>query len=96
MVDLYLDSAFPTLQVQAQAGSKILLRRWAQGAPEYWSLFVTASENGLSSLDELHGSSIALQEEYSTSGFLLPAGTLAEKGFELKRVGGPETRTGSL
>ncbi len=89
-VDLYVDSTFPTLMVQRFSGSRILLHRWAQGSATYWSLFVTASESGISSLEQLRGSVLALQESYSTSGFVLPAGTLIERGFELSEVGGPE------
>ena len=91
-VDLFLDSTFPTLAVQQHSGSRILLRRWAQDAAEYRSLFVTSHDSGIDSLDDLRGSVLALQEEYSTSGFLLPAGTLARMGYELMRVGGPDER----
>lgn len=88
-VDVYLDSAFPTLAVRERAGSELRLRRWAQGAAEYRTVFVSHADSGIDSLDELRGTSLALQEEYSTSGFLLPAGTLLEMGLPLRRVGGP-------
>jgi phosphonate transport system substrate-binding protein len=91
-VDLYLDSAFPTLMVQERAGSRLLLRRWAQGAEDYRTLFVTSVESELNSLEQLRGSVLALQEEYSTSGFLLPAGTLVQMGLELEMVTGPDER----
>jgi phosphonate transport system substrate-binding protein len=91
-VDLYLDSAFPTLMVQERTGSRLLLRRWAQGAEDYRTLFVTSVETELNSIEQLRGSVLALQEEYSTSGFLLPAGTLVQMGLELKLVTGPDER----
>lgn len=90
-VDLYLDSLYPALLVQARSGSEILLRRWAKGAPDYWSVFITKREGDITSLDDLRGSLIALQDRYSTSGFVLPAGTLIERGLELELVQGAET-----
>ena len=33
-VDIYFDSAFPTLAVQQQSGSEIILRRWKDGVVE--------------------------------------------------------------
>ena len=76
--------------MQANSGSKILLRRWVKGAPDYWSVFIASRENDISSLEDLRGSLIALQDRYSTSGYVLPAGTLFELGFELKEVRGTE------
>lgn len=89
-VDLYLDSAYPVLLVGTKSHSEVLLQRWAKGAPDYWSLFITSQDSGISSLDDLRGSLIAFQDRYSTSGFVLPAGTLIELGFELREVSGTE------
>ena len=36
-VDVYFDSSFPTLAVQKLSGSEIILRRWNQADPTYWS-----------------------------------------------------------
>lgn len=88
-VDLYIDSVYPSLVVRQRAGSEILLLRWAQGAAEYWSVFVTPRDAELSSLEELRGRVVAFQEDYSTSGYALPAGTLRDLGLELHRVEGP-------
>ena len=45
-VDIYLDGAFPTLVVQELSGSQVVLRRWKDQDPEYWSTFVALRGNG--------------------------------------------------
>ena len=36
------------------------------------------------------GKVVVFEELYSTSGFILPAGTLIKKGFKLREVSGPD------
>ena len=88
-VDIYFDSPFPALAVQKQVGSQIILRRWKEGTPTYWSLYVASKELGIASAEEFRGKVIAFEEPRSTSGFLLPASTLIQRGFTLTEVSGP-------
>lgn len=85
-VDIYFDSPFPSLAVQEDSGSKIILRRWKQGVPEYWSTFIALRGNGISSVKDLLGKTIAFEEPHSTSGFVLPAGTLVDRGYEINQI----------
>ena len=85
-VDIYFDSPFPSLAVQEVSGSKIILRRWKQGQPEYWSTFIALRGNGISSVNDLVGRVIAFEEPHSTSGFVLPAGTLVERGYDITSI----------
>jgi len=85
-VDIYFDSPFPSLAVQEISGSKIILRRWKQGEPEYWSTFIALRGNGISSVKDLLGKTIAFEEPHSTSGFLLPAGTLVDRGYNIAPI----------
>ena len=87
-VDIYFDSPFPTLAVQRASGSEVVLRRWKQGEPTYWSTYIASLDNGIVSVDDLVGKVVAFEEPHSTSGFVLPAGTLIERGFTLTEVGG--------
>lgn len=87
-VDLYLDSVYPTLAVRDLAGTRVLLRRWVLDVGEYASLIVTAADD-VRSLADLRGRIVAFQEDYSTSGFLLPASLLLDRGFALRPVSGP-------
>ncbi|MFQ5873832.1 MAG: phosphate/phosphite/phosphonate ABC transporter substrate-binding protein [Dehalococcoidia bacterium] len=83
VVDLYFDSAYPTIVVSDLSGSESILRRWKQGSAEYWSVYFTRKDSGIESRDDLVGKRIAFEEPFSTSGFVLPAGTLLQRGFKL-------------
>ena len=85
-VDLYFDSPFPTLVVEKQVGSKIILVRWKDGVESYSSTFVVLRDSGINSLDDLVGQIVAFKEPHSTSGFVLPAGTLVDLGYDLTEV----------
>ena len=85
-VDLYFDSAYPVLEVRRIAGAEILLRRWKDAAPSYWGTFIALAESGITSVDGFLGKTVAFEEPQSTSGFLLPAGTLLTRGFTLRRI----------
>ena len=93
-VDVLFDSAFPTLAVQELSGSQPILRRWKDSDPEYWSVYVAMRGDGVASVEDLTGKVIALEEPHSTSGFVLPAGTLIQRGFRLREVDGPGARVG--
>jgi phosphonate transport system substrate-binding protein len=85
-VDIYFDSPFPTLAVQNLSGSQVIARRWKGRDPTYWSLYIALRDSGITSLEGFRGKIIALEEPHSTSGFVLPAGTLIQRGFTLRKV----------
>ncbi len=88
-VDIYLDTIFPTLSIRRSTGTKVVLRRAVKGQLDYWSVFITRRNDGPASLDDLAGKVVAFQEEYSTSGYYLPAGILRRRGVELVWMGAP-------
>ena len=90
MVDIYFDSPFPTLAVEQLAGSEIILRRWKGGLSEYWSTFVARKDGEVEEVGDLLGEVVAFEEPRSTSGFVLPAGTLIQRGFTVIEVEGPD------
>ena len=75
-VDVYFDSAFPALAVQELSGSRFILRRSKEGVSTYWSTYVTLKNTDIGSAEDFLGKIIAFEEPRSTSGFVLPAGTL--------------------
>ena len=85
-VDIYLDSSFPALSVQELSGSQIIARRWKGGDPNYWSIYVALDGNGTDRVEAFLGKVVAFEEPHSTSGFVLPAGTLIQRGFALREV----------
>jgi len=89
-IDVNIDSPFPSLQVQEMSGSKVVARGWKQNAPDYWSIYVARRDSGIDSVDDFLGKVVAFEEPHSTSGFILPAGTLVDRGLRIVEVSGPE------
>ncbi len=94
-VDVYIDSPFPSLKVQETVDTRIIVRRWKSGDPSYWSVFVAHQSSGVKSVEDLVGKVVAFEKPHSTSGFVLPAGTLVQRGFTLTEVSGPEATVAS-
>ena len=94
-VDVYFDSLFPSLAASDLSGSRVIARRWKQEDPTYWSTFITLRDNGITSAEDLLGKLVAFEEPFSTSGFVLPAGTLIQRGFTLRQVSGPDAPVAS-
>ena len=90
MVDLYFDSAYPSLAVQELSGTQFIASRWKQGEPTHWSIYITLRDNGITSVEDFVGKVLAFERPDSTGGFVLPAGTLMQQGFTLREVGRPD------
>ena len=88
-VDVYLDSVYPTLLVRKQTGSRIVLQSEVNGQATYHSLLITPAMNGVASVADLTNQTIAFQERYSTSGYLVPAAYLIDAGLRLQYTAGP-------
>lgn len=90
-VDIYMDSAFPVLDVQRLAETNFILRRWKGGDSSYYSIFVTVDAEAGTALESLSGAVVAGEDEYSTSGYALPASHLIANGLDVRIVPGSET-----
>lgn len=84
-VDLYCDSVYPATLISDASGAQPFLRRWRYGVKEYYTVIFASAESGITAVDDLPGHAIALDNPFSTSGFLLPAVSLIER--DLKLVG---------
>jgi phosphonate transport system substrate-binding protein len=85
-VDLYLDSAYPTVIVSRQSGSRIVLRQWARGVSAYHSVFFALEDSGFTSVADLNGRVVAFDTPYSTSGYFLPAHYLLSEGLTITEI----------
>ncbi len=82
-VDLYFDSTYPATLISDASGGPIVLRRWKFGVETYNSVIFASKESGITNLEDLKGKTVAMDAPYSTSGFMLPAVLLTEKGLRL-------------
>ncbi|MCP4542766.1 MAG: phosphate/phosphite/phosphonate ABC transporter substrate-binding protein [Chloroflexi bacterium] len=82
-VDLYFDSVYPATLISDASGAQPFLRRWRYGVEEYYTIIFASAESGITSIDDLPGHMIALDNAFSTSGFLLPAVYLIERDLNM-------------
>ena len=82
-VDVYMDSIYPAMLLSNATGAQPILRRWRNCDPEYYSVIFTSKDSGITSIEDLPGHTIAMDQIYSTSGFALPAVYLLDKGLNL-------------
>jgi phosphonate transport system substrate-binding protein len=79
--DILIESVFPTLLVNFATDSKMLLRRWKDGIPQYSSVII--SKKDVTDLEQLKGSKITFDHPYSTTGFFIPKTMFLEKGYKI-------------
>lgn len=84
-LDIYIESSFSSVLVSKKTGSKLFLRRWKDGVPEYHSIFIVNKNSPIGSLNDIKGKTIAFEDPGSTSGYLLPKAYLLQKGFNVSQ-----------
>lgn len=80
-VDLYMDSFYPVHYLHVHSGAELLLLRRKTGAATYRCVIFARADSGLTSLANLAGQTIAVEERASTSGYLLPLAHLIHSGL---------------
>ena len=88
-VDLYLDPTFASVIVNQLSGSEPILSRWKKGVEKYHSVIFVSSSEGINSLDDLLGKTIAFEDPGSTSAYFLPKAELLRRGYTLSEKQGP-------
>lgn len=71
-IDLYIDSSIIGALVCAFSKCEPLLRRWKKGLKEYESVIFVRKESDIYSPKDLESKTIAFENAYSSSGFIVP------------------------
>lgn len=82
-VDLYFDSVYPATLISDASGAQPFLRRWRRGVSQYYTIIFASTDSDVTSVEDLPGHMLALDNPYSTSGYVLPAVYLVERGLKL-------------
>lgn len=85
-VDIYIDAAFPAMDVCEAAGCEFALRQWKGNTAELAGVFVAKKGSGIASLEDLKGKIIMLEQPHSTVGHILPLATLSLQGISYRAV----------
>lgn len=82
-VDWVSDTAVMAVDYRDRVGAQLLLATDRGGGVAYHSVFFTWRGSGIDSLVALKGRSIAFQNPYSTSSYVIPAAEMLRAGLEL-------------
>lgn len=82
-VDWVSDTAVMAVEYQRRVGADLLLATERGGGLYYHTVFFTWRDSGITSVSDLKGRSIAFQNAYSTSSYVVPAAELLRAGLGL-------------
>ena len=82
-VDIYFDSVYPAMLISDASGGTVFIRRWKEGVSEYHTMIFANKKSNITSLDQLKGHTIAFEESFSTSGYLLPLAYMTKHGLTM-------------
>ncbi len=88
-VDIFIDSPLVVAKVAKLSGGTPFMRHWKEGQAGYYSVIFTHTDSGITSLEDLQGKRIALEDFGSSSGFILPVHLLLQAGLSLKKLRAP-------
>lgn len=91
-VDWVTETVFSSVIFQDKAGAEIILRKWKRGNPDYYSIFFVRKDSVIHSLQDIKGSSIAFEDEGSTSAYFIPSSVLIKKNLKLYQLDSPREK----
>lgn len=89
-LDVFIDSAFPALEVADLAEGEVALNRWKGGMEKRSSILFVRDDSPVQTLEEFSGTIFAFEHPSSTSAYLLPKADLYSHGSALREMS-PET-----
>ena len=91
-VDWLTETPAMAVAYRERAGAKVLVATERGGGKNYHTVFFVRRDSGIESIDDLAGRSIAFQNSYSTSSYIVPAAVLLEAGLRLDLLLSPMDR----
>lgn len=85
-IDLFEGGAFSYVYLAERGAGEILVGEERNGSATYKSLFIVRNDSKYSELSQLKGARLALTDELSTSGYLVPRAMLAEIGINQPKL----------
>lgn len=85
-VDLYFDSPFPAMEISELSGATPILRRWKKGVGAYHTVIFSLKGGAIKTAEDLKGQTVAFDDPWSTSGYMLPIAHLKELGFGVEEL----------
>ena len=89
-VDLIFQTPYPAVLLEDAVGAKTVLRRWKGGDAEYYGVIFARADTGMKTVADLKGHMMAVQDEYSTSSYMLPLSFAADAGLKLTKKDSPD------
>jgi|GEM_PF-110146 len=91
-VDWVTETPFSALLFCEQADAEIMVRRWKEGKPDYYSIFFARKDSVIDSIEDLKGRKIAFEDPGSTTGFFAPMAVLKKRGFKPVKLASPKEK----
>jgi phosphonate transport system substrate-binding protein len=91
-VDWLTETPAMAVAYRERVGARILLATERGGGRNYHTVFFVRRDSGITSIAELKGRSIAFQNPYSTSSYIVPAAELLDAGLRLDLLLSPMDR----
>ncbi len=88
-VDLIFQTPYPAVLLADSIHAKVILRRWKDGDAEYYTVVFGKADSGMKTLADLKGRMLAVQDDYSTSAYMLPLAYAIESGLTVTRKDTP-------
>ncbi|MEH6405549.1 MAG: phosphate/phosphite/phosphonate ABC transporter substrate-binding protein [Sneathiella sp.] len=85
-LDFFIDSSVTAAHINDLSGSKFLLRRWKKAKGKYRSVIFVNADSPIKNLSGLLGKTVAFEEAFSTSGYILPAVAMLRSGLKLAHL----------
>jgi phosphonate transport system substrate-binding protein len=89
-VDMIFQTPYPAVLLEDAVGAKTILRRWKGGDADYYTVIFARADSGMKTLADLKGHMMAVQDEYSTSSYMLPMAYVLEAGLRLTKKDSPD------